>query len=542
VPTWIITVSDTRTAETDSGGALLAELLERAGTRWSGARSRATSPPRSARRSTRRSRARESPRCCSPAAPASRRATVTPEAIEPRLDRVIPGFGELFRALSYQEIGSAALLSRALGGIAAGRVVLALPGSRAAIALAMEKLVLPELGTWPRRRSRPADARLRRRRVVLARIAGWTAAPDAARAAGRGGELRLGRRGRRHAHHQRSRARARAGARAPARRESLRSIWDGPGGPPLAARRSGPDREEDRTRRALRAAVDDLQRGENARARGAAQHPARAAGRPEPHWYLAQLDRYRGRYDSAAQHLEAFLATAATTSSRGRDPRARGSPRSPTSGASSARRPASAAPGPRSRARTSASSSTPISAAPPPGLRETVLRYLEEARTSVAERLGAQPDEPMGVVFYGRGAYDQAHRDRFSFRTVGFFDGRIHVVSAAHRPRAARAAASTSTPTRCFASAPAAISLLAERGLAELSERESRGQPGLTRSERAQLKRRIDAGEWISLRRLAPSFRRARGRRGARIAYPRSSRGWPTGSASAPTARLRAAP
>ena len=71
---------------------------------------------------------------------------VTPETIEPRLERVIPGFGELFRALSYQEIGSAALLSRALGGIAAGRVVLALPGSRAAIALAMEKLVLPELG------------------------------------------------------------------------------------------------------------------------------------------------------------------------------------------------------------------------------------------------------------------------------------------------------------------------------------------------------------------------------------------------------------
>jgi molybdenum cofactor biosynthesis protein B len=71
---------------------------------------------------------------------------VTPEAIEPLLERIVPGFGELFRWLSYQEIGSAALLSRAVAGLAAGRVVFALPGSRGAVQLGMEKLVLPELG------------------------------------------------------------------------------------------------------------------------------------------------------------------------------------------------------------------------------------------------------------------------------------------------------------------------------------------------------------------------------------------------------------
>jgi molybdenum cofactor biosynthesis protein B len=71
---------------------------------------------------------------------------VTPEAVEPLLDRVVPGFGELFRALSYEQIGSAALLSRALAGLASGRVVFVLPGSRGAVELAMEKLVLPELG------------------------------------------------------------------------------------------------------------------------------------------------------------------------------------------------------------------------------------------------------------------------------------------------------------------------------------------------------------------------------------------------------------
>ena len=59
---------------------------------------------------------------------------------------MIPGFGELFRQLSYEEIGSAALLSRALAGIAHGRVVFVLPGSRGAVRLAMEKLILEELG------------------------------------------------------------------------------------------------------------------------------------------------------------------------------------------------------------------------------------------------------------------------------------------------------------------------------------------------------------------------------------------------------------
>ena len=72
--------------------------------------------------------------------------SVTPDTIEPLLDRTIPGFGELYRMLSYGEIGSAALLSRGLAGLKEGRVVFALPGSRGAVRLAMEKLILPELG------------------------------------------------------------------------------------------------------------------------------------------------------------------------------------------------------------------------------------------------------------------------------------------------------------------------------------------------------------------------------------------------------------
>jgi molybdenum cofactor biosynthesis protein B len=62
------------------------------------------------------------------------------------LDKPIPGFGELFRMLSFQEIGAAAMLSRACAGISQCRVVIALPGSEHAVRLAMDKLVLPELG------------------------------------------------------------------------------------------------------------------------------------------------------------------------------------------------------------------------------------------------------------------------------------------------------------------------------------------------------------------------------------------------------------
>jgi molybdenum cofactor biosynthesis protein B len=67
------------------------------------------------------------------------------EAIDALLEKRLPGFGELFRLLSYQEVGSAAMLSRAQAGIRAGRVVFSLPGSPAACQLAVERLILPEL-------------------------------------------------------------------------------------------------------------------------------------------------------------------------------------------------------------------------------------------------------------------------------------------------------------------------------------------------------------------------------------------------------------
>jgi molybdenum cofactor biosynthesis protein B len=67
------------------------------------------------------------------------------DAVYSRLEKILPGFGELFRMLSYAEIGSAAMLSRAVAGVYGGCVVVSMPGSPHAVRLAMEKLILPEL-------------------------------------------------------------------------------------------------------------------------------------------------------------------------------------------------------------------------------------------------------------------------------------------------------------------------------------------------------------------------------------------------------------
>lgn len=72
---------------------------------------------------------------------------VTIEAVQSVIEKEIPGFGELFRMLSYQEdIGSAAILSRAIAGVSMDTAIFAMPGSSGAVKLAMEKLILPELG------------------------------------------------------------------------------------------------------------------------------------------------------------------------------------------------------------------------------------------------------------------------------------------------------------------------------------------------------------------------------------------------------------
>ncbi len=146
VPTAVVTVSDTRTLETDTGGLLVEELLRAAGQTVSSRRI-VKDEPAAIREALRAALADPTSRAVvftggTGIAPRD----VTPETVEPLPERVIPGFGELFRILSYADIGSAALLSRALEGLAAGKVVFVIPGSRGAVRLALEKLILPELG------------------------------------------------------------------------------------------------------------------------------------------------------------------------------------------------------------------------------------------------------------------------------------------------------------------------------------------------------------------------------------------------------------
>jgi molybdenum cofactor biosynthesis protein B len=71
---------------------------------------------------------------------------VTIETVTPFLDKTLPGFGEIFRRLSYDEIGSAAVLSRAIAGTSKGKAVFCIPGSPNAVRLCISKLILPEVG------------------------------------------------------------------------------------------------------------------------------------------------------------------------------------------------------------------------------------------------------------------------------------------------------------------------------------------------------------------------------------------------------------
>ncbi len=143
---FVLTVSDTKTPETDTSGALIRGLLQAAGHRVVGS-AIVRDEPADVQRTVRRAAADPDVQVViltGGTGVTSRDSTF--EAVEALLDKRLPGFGELFRMLSYQEIGPAAMLSRAQMGIHQRRIVVSLPGSPAACRLAVEKLLLPELG------------------------------------------------------------------------------------------------------------------------------------------------------------------------------------------------------------------------------------------------------------------------------------------------------------------------------------------------------------------------------------------------------------
>ena len=145
VQCFIVTVSDTRTETTDTSGRAIAELLVSAGHRVEG-RTIVKDDAELVRDAIVRQLANPDVQAVITTGGTgitSRDSTY--EAVNAMLQKRLDGFGELFRMLSYEQIGPAAMMSRATAGLARGHIVIALPGSEAAVRLAMEKLVIPEL-------------------------------------------------------------------------------------------------------------------------------------------------------------------------------------------------------------------------------------------------------------------------------------------------------------------------------------------------------------------------------------------------------------
>ena len=142
----MVTVSDTRTEATDRGGGAIVELLAQAGQDVAGKTIVPDDPERVRAAVQAGVDAPDVDVVITTGGTGITRRDGTYEVIAALLEKRIDGFGELFRALSYQEIGPAAMLSRACAGLAGGTIVISLPGSENAVRLAMTKLILPELG------------------------------------------------------------------------------------------------------------------------------------------------------------------------------------------------------------------------------------------------------------------------------------------------------------------------------------------------------------------------------------------------------------
>jgi molybdenum cofactor biosynthesis protein B len=143
---YVVTVSDTRTEETDTAGRAIGELLVAGGHEVVG-RTIVRDDPDQVRGTIERQLANPDVQVIITTGGTgitSRDSTY--EAVAGMIEKRLDGFGELFRMLSYEQIGSAAILSRACAGLVAGRIVVALPGSENAVRLAMDRLIVPELG------------------------------------------------------------------------------------------------------------------------------------------------------------------------------------------------------------------------------------------------------------------------------------------------------------------------------------------------------------------------------------------------------------
>jgi molybdenum cofactor biosynthesis protein B len=150
----VITVSDTRTEATDTSGRAVADLLTAAGHAVAGRRIVPDEPPQIREAVTAALRSTDVDVVITTGGTGISRRDTTIEVVTGLFDKPIHGFGELFRMLSYEDIGPAAMLSRACAGLASGKILVSLPGSEPAVRLALTKLLLPELGHLVREATR----------------------------------------------------------------------------------------------------------------------------------------------------------------------------------------------------------------------------------------------------------------------------------------------------------------------------------------------------------------------------------------------------
>jgi len=142
----VITCSDTRTPETDISGQLIQKLLEEQGHHVVSYHVVKDEPGQILFRITLGTTNDAIRAVIVNGGTGISRRDSTFEAVDEILEKRLSGFGEIFRLLTYQEIGSSAMMSRATAGIMKGRILFSIPGSENAVRLAMQKLILPELG------------------------------------------------------------------------------------------------------------------------------------------------------------------------------------------------------------------------------------------------------------------------------------------------------------------------------------------------------------------------------------------------------------
>ncbi|MBI4780990.1 MAG: MogA/MoaB family molybdenum cofactor biosynthesis protein [Oscillatoriophycideae cyanobacterium NC_groundwater_1537_Pr4_S-0.65um_50_18] len=141
----VITVSDTRSPETDRSGQLIQQLLQEAGHSIADYRLVKDEPMQIQSHLRQWVQRPDLEAILLNGGTGIAPRDTTYDAIEQLLDKTLPGFGELFRWLSYSEIGSRAMASRAIAGVFQGKLIFSLPGSSNAVRLGLEKLILPEL-------------------------------------------------------------------------------------------------------------------------------------------------------------------------------------------------------------------------------------------------------------------------------------------------------------------------------------------------------------------------------------------------------------